>query len=182
MWLGYQPIDTPGTEMYHPSNGSPRTANTWRETGSCLKRKSPGRPHHVQTPENVAAVRDAVTQSPRRSARKQASALGLSKRSLRRISHEDLKFHPYKMMLVQEMKECDWPNRKKCCEVVLENVAPDDVLSSDEAHFHLSGCVNKQNLRYWAESNPRQKHERPLHSEHVTVWCAVSHLGWLVGV
>ncbi|GBL89993.1 hypothetical protein AVEN_88719-1 [Araneus ventricosus] len=21
-WLGYQPIDTPGTEMYHPSNGS----------------------------------------------------------------------------------------------------------------------------------------------------------------
>ncbi|GBN11559.1 hypothetical protein AVEN_246255-1 [Araneus ventricosus] len=29
MWLGYRPIDTPGTEMYHPSNGSPRTANTW---------------------------------------------------------------------------------------------------------------------------------------------------------
>ncbi|GBO19102.1 hypothetical protein AVEN_120693-1 [Araneus ventricosus] len=29
MPLGYQPIDTPGTEMYHPSNGMPRTANTW---------------------------------------------------------------------------------------------------------------------------------------------------------
>ncbi|GBL94569.1 hypothetical protein AVEN_235649-1 [Araneus ventricosus] len=29
MRLGYRPIDTPGTEMYHPSNGSPRTANTW---------------------------------------------------------------------------------------------------------------------------------------------------------
>ncbi|GBL82855.1 hypothetical protein AVEN_106374-1 [Araneus ventricosus] len=29
MRLGYQPIDTPGTEMYHPSNGSPRTANKW---------------------------------------------------------------------------------------------------------------------------------------------------------
>ncbi|GBO06655.1 hypothetical protein AVEN_224717-1 [Araneus ventricosus] len=29
MRLGYQPIDTPGTEMYHPSNGMPRTANTW---------------------------------------------------------------------------------------------------------------------------------------------------------
>ncbi|GBO00722.1 hypothetical protein AVEN_246444-1 [Araneus ventricosus] len=28
-WLGYQPIDTPGTKMYHPSNGLPRTANTW---------------------------------------------------------------------------------------------------------------------------------------------------------
>ncbi|GBO00070.1 hypothetical protein AVEN_246997-1 [Araneus ventricosus] len=113
-----------------------------------LKAKVAGRPRHVRTPENVAAVRDAVTQSPRRSARKQASALGLSQRSLRRILHEDLKFHPYKMMLVQEMKECDWPNRKKCCEVLFENVVPDDVvLSSDEAHFHLSGCVNKQNFR-----------------------------------
>ncbi|GBN49281.1 hypothetical protein AVEN_207710-1 [Araneus ventricosus] len=29
MRLGYRPIDTPGTEMYHPSNGLPRTANTW---------------------------------------------------------------------------------------------------------------------------------------------------------
>ncbi|GBO22672.1 hypothetical protein AVEN_230201-1 [Araneus ventricosus] len=28
-WLGYQPIDTPGITMHHPSNGSPRTANTW---------------------------------------------------------------------------------------------------------------------------------------------------------
>ncbi|GBN79769.1 hypothetical protein AVEN_56597-1 [Araneus ventricosus] len=159
-----------------------KTISLWvanfRETGSCLKRKSPGRPRHVRTLENVAAARDAVTKSPRRSACKQASALGLSQRSLRRILHEDLKFHPNKMMLVQEMKECNWPNRKKCCEVLLENVVPDDVvLSSDEAHFHLSGCVNKQNFRYWAESNPRQKHERPLHTEHVTVWCAVSHLG-----
>ncbi|GBO20202.1 hypothetical protein AVEN_147742-1 [Araneus ventricosus] len=29
MRLGYQPINTQGTEMYHPSNGTPRTANTW---------------------------------------------------------------------------------------------------------------------------------------------------------
>jgi hypothetical protein len=29
------------------------------------------------------------------------------------------------------------------------------VLSSDEAHFHLSGCINKQNFRHWAENNPR---------------------------
>jgi hypothetical protein len=48
------------------------------------------------------------------------------------------------------------------------------VLSSDEDHFHLSGCVNKQNFRYWEENNPRQLHERPLHSQRVTVWCAVA--------
>ena len=44
----------------------------------------------------------------------------------------------------------------------------------DEAHFHLTGYVNKQNCRYWADSNPKEVHERPLHSSKVTVWCAVS--------
>jgi hypothetical protein len=39
----------------------------------------------------------------------------------------------------------------------------------DEALFHLSGCVNKQNFRYWSDVNSRQLHESPLHSEHVTV-------------
>jgi len=34
--------------------------------------------------------------------------------------------------------------------------------------------VNKQNYRYWADSNPKEVRERPLHSSKVTVWCAVS--------
>jgi hypothetical protein len=41
----------------------------------------------------------------------------------------------------------------------------------------LSGCVNKQNFRHWAENNPRQLHERPLHSQRVTVWCDVADFG-----
>lgn len=47
---------------------------------------------------------------------------------------------------------------------------------SHEAHFLLSGFVNKQNFRYWAESIPQHQHERPLHSQKLTVWCAVSSL------
>jgi hypothetical protein len=41
---------------------------------------------------------------------------------------------------------------------------------SDEAHFHLSGYINKQNFRYWSDNNPMQLHEKPFHSEKVTVW------------
>ena len=37
--------------------------------------------------------------------------------------------------------------------------------------------MNKQNSRYWAENNPRDLHQRPLHSPRVTVRCAVSRLG-----
>ena len=44
---------------------------------------------------------------------------------------------------------------------------------SDEAHFHVNGNVNKQNMRYWAPANPRQLHQRPLHDPKVRVWCTV---------
>jgi hypothetical protein len=48
---------------------------------------------------------------------------------------------------------------------------------SDEAIFSLNGSVNKQNCRYWAPTNPRPLHERPLHSPQVVVWCAISAQG-----
>lgn len=152
--------------------------SNFRATGSALKRKSTGRPRSVRTPENVAAVREAVERSPSRSALKHAAALRLSDRSVRRILHADLKFHPYKMMIAQELSERDWENRRACSNDILQNVPQNDLLiTTDEAHFHLSGCVNKQNFRYWAPENPRQLHERPLHSPRVTVWCAVGSFG-----
>ena len=48
---------------------------------------------------------------------------------------------------------------------------------SDEAHFHLSGFVNKQNFCYCSATNPIEIHDRPLHSSKVTVWCAMSSFG-----
>jgi hypothetical protein len=44
---------------------------------------------------------------------------------------------------------------------------------NDEAHFYLSGFVNKQNFRYWSATNPIELHDRPLRSSKVTVWCAI---------
>jgi len=42
---------------------------------------------------------------------------------------------------------------------------------SDEAHFELSGCVNKQNMQYWSEANPYNLHLKALHSQKVNmVW------------
>jgi len=106
-------------------------------------------------------------------------ALGISSRSLRRILHADLKLRPYKMMLAQELSERDHANRRAISAEILEQV-PDAavLLSSDEAHFHISGAVNKQNFRYWAERNPRELQERlpPLSSRNCLVcscrlWC-----------
>ncbi|PNF24978.1 hypothetical protein B7P43_G08803 [Cryptotermes secundus] len=64
------------------------------------------------------------------------------------------------------------------CETLLETLLPDAlVFFSDEAHFHLSRYGSKQNMRYWSGNNPRELHERPLHSDKVTVWCALSRVG-----
>ena len=61
----------------------------------------------------------------------------------------------------------------------LLNVRVTDVFFSDQTHFHLSGTVNKQNFRYWSESNPQELHQRAAHDPKVTVWCAVFNFGVL---
>ena len=150
----------------------------FRKNGSALKRRSTGRPRTSTTPENAMAVKASVQQSPQRSARKHAAALRISATSVRRILRKELQMHPYKIMLAQELNKNDFETRRALCLEIQQNVRMDAlVLYSDEAHFHLCGTVNKQNFRYWAESNPRSLHERPLHCPRVTVWCAIARFG-----
>ena len=150
----------------------------FRISGSTLKRKSPGRTRSARTPANIDAVNASIHRSPKRSARKHAISLGLSKGSLNRILHKDLKMHQYKMVLVQELSERYFENRRLLCMQMQQHFPRAAfVIFSDEAHFHLCGSVNMQNFRYWSEINPCELQERPLHSPHVTVWCALSEFG-----
>lgn len=145
-----------------------------------MSSKSTGRPRTAVTPENVENVRASVLQSPRRSTRRRAPALGISRRSLQRILQRELRFHPYKIMITQKLHERDFEDRKRFCEQMLDVLYSGDnivLMMSDEAHFHLDGYVNKQNCRYWAADNPRQLHQKPLHSLKVSVWCGISKLG-----
>ncbi|GFV55337.1 hypothetical protein TNCV_2268881 [Trichonephila clavipes] len=52
------------------------------------------------------------------------------------------------------------------------------ILFSDEAHFWLNGCANKQNCRIWSEANPQVYVNTPLHPEKLTGWCAL----WAGGI
>jgi hypothetical protein len=52
---------------------------------------------------------------------------------------------------------------------------------SDEAHFHLDGFMNKQNMRFWASENPYRFMEISLHPAKCTVWCVISKQG-LIGL
>jgi len=102
---------------------------------------------------------------------------------VRRILHKDLNFHPYKIAIIQELSDRDMANRRISSEQLLGLLNDDGVFSTflmnDEAHFHLSGYVNKQNYRYRAPENPRELHQRPLHSERLTAWCGIISFGVL---
>jgi hypothetical protein len=66
----------------------------FRETASATKRKPPGREPSLRTPENIERVCQAFVRNPRRSASRNANALRMCDRTVRRILHEDLNFHP----------------------------------------------------------------------------------------
>lgn len=59
--------------------------NKWRQVGSILNKKPTGRPRSVCNERNEERVRNAIIGSPKRSAVKHASVLGLSDRSTRRM-------------------------------------------------------------------------------------------------
>ena len=82
--------------------------------------------------------------------------------------------------MVQAINDQDTVNRKTLCEVLLNALDNDDlnhVLMTDEANFHLCGNVNSENCRYCATENPRDIHQKPLHSEKVIVWCGAASFG-----
>ena len=154
-----------------------RWVTKFRTEGTLTKSKRVS-PRKVRTPENIEVVKQSVQRSPFRSARKHALALGISEPTVRKILHEDLGFHPFKIAIAQELLPRDYENRRYCCNQMLAKIAEDDVLiTTDEAHFYLSGAINKQNYRHWSADNPKLIHQKPLHSQKVTVWCAVSKFG-----
>ena len=78
------------------------------------------------------------------------------------------------MVLIQEFSERDYENHRLLCLEIQQQVSCDDlVIFSDEAHFHLSGTVNKQNFCYWLHNNLHEIQECLLHSPYVTVLCAI---------
>ena len=85
-----------------------------RTTGSIVKKKTPGPNKTVRMPENIERVIQALIRSPGRSARRHAREMRLSHESVRTILQKDLKFHPHKMCVVQELRATDYETRGLC--------------------------------------------------------------------
>ena len=65
----------------------------------------------MRTPENIAAVRESVRETPPTSIHRRSQQLSISETLLGRILDKDLGMTPYKLQLVQELKPIDHPMR-----------------------------------------------------------------------
>lgn len=153
----------------------------FRQEGTMVNRPTPGPSTSATTPEHVSQVRSEVIRNPRKSIRKIAASTGIKKSTVHVILKKKLKFHPYKQQIVQSLNESDYPLRESFARTMLERFRTPqtlgNILFSDEAHFHIDGYVNKQNMRYWSPTNPKERHQKRLHCQKTTVWCAISASG-----
>lgn len=129
-----------------------RLVSKFETTGSVTDRRAPLRERNARSAENIAAVRESVQENPKQSINRRAQELGLSSTSTWRILRRDLKLHPYKIQLTQELKPNDHRQRLTFANWALGQLEQDpafgrNIMFSDEAHFWLNGFVNKQNCR-----------------------------------
>lgn len=151
--------------------------NNFLTSGNLAKKKPGNGPATVATAAaNVEKAKKAVDENPNISVRDLAQHLRTSYGSAQKILKIKLSMHAYKVKICQKLQPTDFERRMQFCEWFLEKLDADNefigkLIMSDEAHFNLSGCVNRQNLRFWSTENPMEIMEMPLHSERVTVWC-----------
>ena len=151
-----------------------RLCQQFETNGSVLEKKRP-LPASVRTPANIEAVRVALTRIPSKSTRGASVELGISRRLLQRILHSDLHLFPYKMTVLHKLTVIDKERRLQFALWAMEEEAVlHNTWFTDEAYFHLSGVVNKQNVRFWARELPHTLHEKENYGAKVNVWTTVS--------
>ena len=147
--------------------------------GSLKDIPKPSRPKRARNEENIEQVKAVIEESPTKSIRKVSSELQLSRSVVQRILKLDLKMHPYKATLVHGLHENDLPKRVEFCQWFLEKCKQHpqflhSVFFTDEASFHLTGSVNRQNKRFWGTKNPNALVETKSFTPKVNVWVAMS--------
>lgn len=166
--------------VYNKDPPSFKTIKNWCDlflaTGNVLKGHGGGKARIQE--EVVENVRRSFERSPRKSIRQAARELGMKRSTVHKVLHRRLKLYAYKVQIVQEIKPDDRPKRQEFAITMLDRVAEDEtflscVMFSDEATFHVSGKVNRHNVRIWGTENPHAFIEHVRDSPKVTVWCGL---------
>ena len=150
---------------------------TFFQYGNVLHRLSGSGRSRVRKEENREAIAAAFTKSPKKSIRRASSELNMSYSAACRMLAES-GFKAYKVKILHALQPDDKDRRIEFCEWGLQMVQDNpsvlqNLIFSDEAIFHLSGHVNKQNCQIWGTEEPSDIIQELLHSEKVVVWLAM---------
>lgn len=153
----------------------------FEETGSVLDDRAgkAGPSVTARTKENIEGVRNIIENQPSTSIRRVAQQMGISIGTTWTILRRDLDQFPYKIQLHQQLKDVDVIRREDFGNLMVERfesekIDIDKIWFSDEANFHLSGYVNKQNWRHWGTENPYISIVTQAYPQRLTVWCAMN--------
>jgi transposase len=149
------------TKIFRDLNGqvSSRTIKRWskslRDDGALTMHYSSGRPRSARTPQAVGKAKRFLKSKAKKSIRKLARKLTVSRSSASRILHNDLRSKAYKVVREPKLTERQMRNRIKFANWVRNNFSKTQTMRfvfSDEKIFTVDGVFNRQNERVWAES------------------------------
>lgn len=150
--------------------------SAFKTTGSVLPKPPIKKQPCEKREEAKNQLKDMVADSATFSSRKASSALGISQTLVLSILHDDLHLKPYKHHKWHKLEVHDYEKRVEFATWFLSLAAQVKFFFyfSDEAYFYLTQPINSQNNRIWAEDQPLEGVEMPLHDKKVLVWCAIS--------
>ena len=140
---GRDPPSRPSIRLWHKK---------FMETRTVFDTRRSGRPRTSE--EDIERVRQAFQRSSMKSIRTAARQLKLPRSTVHKILHKNLGLYAYKMQMLQALQPNDMPRRKEFAVNMLQRISEDEVFLkrvffSDETTFHVSGKLNKHNVRIW---------------------------------
>lgn len=152
-----------------------------------LNKKRSGRRRTTRSQENIEQVRLFIAAQPQGVSCRR-NPIGISKTAFNEITKHDLKWHPFKIHLVQKLQAGDPARRLRYCQW-FSNQAHNirfmsNIVIGDEAAFHLCGKVSTQNVRCYAPKGeaPHQfKFEKHSSRKKLHVWMGLCGNGEVIG-
>ncbi|KAL7292825.1 hypothetical protein TKK_0013650 [Trichogramma kaykai] len=132
-----------------------KTISRFEQTGSVKDRDRPGRPATSTTEDRSLDVILSFMENPHQSSRSAASNL------------------------FKNLNEDDPDRRVEFCEqmmnlLITDPVLLDNIVFSDETTFQLNGNVNRQNCRYWSDTNPHwMREDKTQYPQKLNEWAEI---------
>lgn len=152
-----------------------------------LNKGRSGRRRTTRNQLNVDQVRQLLLNQPTGISCRR-NPLNLPKTAFNDITRKDLKWHPYRIHVVQKLEPRDYQRRVRFCQW-FSNQAHNvrfftNLVIGDEAIFQMNGTVNTQNVRCYAPNGQPpidNKFEKSQCREKLHVWIGLCSNGQLIG-